>query len=95
MQHNKPWTHLDLKKQNSCTLESPRQVLEQHVPLTGIVPQKPKLLPSQTNAIPYVGYVTQISAPSPSVLGSHRRSTSCPDQLVCEGGPVAERKTFY
>lgn len=39
--------------------------MEQHVPLTGFVPRKPKLLPSKTNTIPYVGYVTQISARPP------------------------------
>lgn len=50
--------------------------------------------PPQSNTIPYVCFVTQISTPSSSVLGFHRLSTS-PHQLVCLRGPEAERKTFY
>lgn len=81
----------------NCRVESLRQVLEQHVPLTGFLPQiqRPNLLPSQINTIPYVSYMAQISAPSRSILGSRRLSTSCPDQHVCKEGPEAERKTFY
>ena len=36
--------------------------------------EKPRPRPSQTTTIPYVRYVTQASAPPPSVLGSHTRS---------------------
>lgn len=73
--------------------------MEQHVPLTDVVPQKPKLpppppLPSQANTIPHVCYVTQISTRPRRYWVHTDESTSCPDLLVCEGGPAAERKTF-
>lgn len=87
------WSNLDFSPRR-CALESPRQVLEQHVPLTGFVPQKPKLLPSKTNTIPYVGYVTQISARPPQCWvhadGAHPGQTSLSvrenQRLLLDGG---------